>query len=300
MPAARRANSHVNRRIRRRRSPVGTLLILGLAAYGALTLCLQAWGLAATLWTKQTAVRAAAVPGPSAAPLSPVPPPSPRSAAHPPVADAVLPPPEGVTPLPPVEIDRGSGARPEVALTFDAGADWRPAIRILDTLAEAGVRSTFFLTGEWVRENPRTTRRIVQAGHEVGNHSWNHPDFTRLSDEQIRSQLRRTEAVVRETAAVTTRPYFRPPFGARDHRVRQVAGSEGFLTLYWTLDSRDAVDPGITARQIRDRIVAEARPGSIILLHCGSQATAEALPDVLAGLRERGLTAVALSRLLEQ
>jgi peptidoglycan/xylan/chitin deacetylase (PgdA/CDA1 family) len=200
--------------------------------------------------------------------------------------------------FPPVEIDRATSGRPEVALTFDAGADWRPAKQILDTLLAEGVKCTFFLTGEWVEENPKTTRRIAAESHEVANHSWDHADFTRLGDAAVRDQLRRTEAAIFAATGRTSRPYFRPPLGARDARVRRLVGEEGFLTIYWSLDSHDSVVRGITASQIRDRVLEKIEPGGIVLLHCGSRATADALPEILAGLRERGLSPVLLSRLL--
>ncbi|HEU4751467.1 MAG TPA: polysaccharide deacetylase family protein, partial [Armatimonadota bacterium] len=192
----------------------------------------------------------------------------------PPEGASSLPEPGTHAPVPAVEVSRGSGERHEVALTFDAGADWKPVKQILETLSAEGVRCTFFLTGEWASRNPRTARAIAEAGHEIGNHSWNHPAFTKLSDDAIRDQLRRTEAVLEETTGRSSRPYFRPPLGARDARVRQIVGDEGYLTVYWTLDSRDSVDRGITAEQIRERVLAKAEPGSISLMHCGSQASA--------------------------
>jgi len=200
--------------------------------------------------------------------------------------------------FPPVEIDRATTGRAEVALTFDAGADWRPAKQILDTLLAEGVRCTFFLTGEWVRENPKTTARIAREEHEIGNHSWDHPDLTKLGDEGVRDQLRRTEAEILKATGATSRPYFRPPLGARDARVRRLVGEEGFLTVYWSVDSHDSVVRGITASQIRDRVLERAEAGGIVLLHCGSQATADALPEILAGLRGKGLQPVTLGRLL--
>ncbi|MFN3649062.1 MAG: polysaccharide deacetylase family protein [Armatimonadota bacterium] len=202
------------------------------------------------------------------------------------------------TEYPAMEIERGAGARPEVALTFDAGADWKPAKQILDTLAAEGVKTTFFLTGEWVRQNPKTSQRIADEGHEIGNHSWDHPAFTKLTEEQIRDQLARTETQIQQATGRTSRPYFRPPLGARDRRVLREVGKSGYLSIYWTLDSRDSVDRGITAAQIRDRVLGKIGPGSIVLLHCGSQASADALPEILRGLRERGLKPVTVGRLL--
>jgi peptidoglycan/xylan/chitin deacetylase (PgdA/CDA1 family) len=207
---------------------------------------------------------------------------------------------DDVDPVSPIEISRGAGHRPEVALTFDAGADWKPVRQILRTLAEADVRCTLFLTGEWVERNPKTTRAIVAAGHEIGNHPWDHPTFNGLDNSAIAYQLDRTEAIVRETARRSTRPYFRPPLGARDHRVRQAVADRCYVTIYWSLDSRDSVDKGITSEQVRERVLTGTEPGSIVLLHCGSQASADALPEILQGLKERGLTPVTISRLLQQ
>jgi peptidoglycan/xylan/chitin deacetylase (PgdA/CDA1 family) len=202
--------------------------------------------------------------------------------------------------LPPVEIDRGVARRHEVALTFDAGSDYRPVRKILETLAKDGTKCTFFLTGEWVQRNPKSTKRIAAEGHEFGNHSWNHPAFTGLSGPEIEDQLTRTEAIIQETAGKSTRPYFRPPLGARDSRVRKAVGSQGFLTVYWTLDSHDSVEKGITAEQIRDRVLGKITPGSIVLMHCGSQASADALSDILEGLKAKGLRPVTVSQLLAE
>lgn len=200
--------------------------------------------------------------------------------------------------VPGIEIDRATTGRPEVALTFDAGADWKPARQILDTLQKEGVTSTFFLTGEWVKQNPKTTQRITAEGHEVGNHSWDHPAFTTLSEDEIKSQLDRTEAIIKETTGRSSRPYFRPPLGARDDRVRGLVGDNGYFSIYWTLDSHDSVVKGITASEIKERVLEGIAPGSIVLLHCGSQATADALPEILAGLKQRNLKPVLLSKLL--
>lgn len=191
------------------------------------------------------------------------------------------------------------GERPEVALTFDAGAAAEPARRILETLKRTGLKATFFLTGQWVRSNPALARRIVEEGHEIGNHSWDHADFTRLSDAQIRDQLGRTEEEIRRTTGRSSRPYFRPPLGARNRRVRELVANSGYFTVYWSLDSRDSVDKGITAAQIEKRVVEGIAPGAIVLLHCGSEPSAEALDSILEGMRRRGLQQVTLSKLLQ-
>jgi peptidoglycan/xylan/chitin deacetylase (PgdA/CDA1 family) len=185
-----------------------------------------------------------------------------------------------------------------VALTFDAGAGSGPTADILRALAAADRHCTFFLTGEWVAAHPQLARRIVTAGHELGNHTYTHRDLRRLSDAGVARELQRTDAIVREVTGQGTRPYFRPPFGARDPRVRRTAARRGYRCIYWTTDSLDSVRKQITPRQIERRVLARARPGSIVLMHCGSQATAAALPRVLAGLQHRGLRVVTVGELL--
>ncbi len=198
------------------------------------------------------------------------------------------------------EISRANTGRQEVALTFDAGSDWRPVKRILAGLEAARAQSTFFLTGEWIVTNPKSTAKIVQQGHEVGNHSFRHRDFTTLDAAAIREELRKTDAAFLKVAGRQLDPLFRPPLGARNPEVLSLVGEEGYLSIYWTLDSHDSVQKDITAAEIRDRVLSGVTPGSILLLHCGSEATAEALPEILLGLRAKGLQPVTVSRLLQE
>jgi peptidoglycan/xylan/chitin deacetylase (PgdA/CDA1 family) len=205
-----------------------------------------------------------------------------------------------VEPCPPIEVERGAGRRPEVALTFDAGADWKPVKQILAALAAEGVRSTFFLTGEWVQQNPKTARLIVEQGHEIGNHSWDHPAFTGLTNAQIQDQLRRTEAIIRRSRGSRAARFFgRRSAHATSGCARRWV-TRGFLTIYWSLDSRDAVDRGITAPQIQERVVGKECRGQHRAVHCGSQATADAVPEILRGLKSRGLFPVTVGRLLQE
>jgi peptidoglycan/xylan/chitin deacetylase (PgdA/CDA1 family) len=196
------------------------------------------------------------------------------------------------------EVDAGNPSAKVVALTFDAGSSAAPVPTILRALAQRGSRCTFFLTGQWMERYPDVARQIAEAGHELGNHSWSHPAFTSLTDEQIREQLRRTEETALRVCGRSTKPLFRPPFGARDERVRSVAAEEGYLTIYWTIDSWDSVKKDITPQMITDRVMRHIRPGAIVLMHCGSEATAQALPQLLNALDAQGYRVVTVSELL--
>lgn len=190
--------------------------------------------------------------------------------------------------------------RDRIALTFDAGASAKPTPALLSMLAQKGVRSTFFLTGKWVDGNKDMTRQIAEAGHEIGNHTYSHPDLRKISDDSIRDELEKTEAAVQAVAGVSTKPYFRAPFGARDSRVLKVALDEGYRSVFWTADSWDAFKKGIKADEIEERVLERARDGAIVLMHCGSWPTVEALPKIIDELRARGYELVTVSELAQE
>lgn len=174
----------------------------------------------------------------------------------------------------PVLVIKGVVDAPKVALTLDAGASSAPTPAILDTLRERNIRITFFLTGQWIRNNPELARRMVAEGHELANHSTNHPDFRTLSDEQIIAELADMEQALFEATGAAARPYFRPPFGAYDQRVLHVLIGQGYMPIYWTLDSLDSVGEPKSPQFLADRMTGygqytpEQMYGTIILAHC--------------------------------
>lgn len=189
----------------------------------------------------------------------------------------------------------GDMSRRVVALTFDAGADVGYTGLILDTLAAKGVHASFGMTGKWAEQNPEMLRRIVNEGHELINHSYDHSSFTGgttntppLTREERWQQLDRTERIVQELAGATTKPYFRPPYGAYDQSVLEDVGLRGYrYNVMWTVDSRGW--QGITAAEIRQRCLDLAEPGAIYIFHVGGQSQdGIALADVIDGLRAAG------------
>jgi peptidoglycan/xylan/chitin deacetylase (PgdA/CDA1 family) len=199
---------------------------------------------------------------------------------------------------------QGHTAQPWVALTLDAGAGSAPVPRMLEVLRERNIQITFFLTGTWIEQNPDLARQIVADGHEVANHSLTHADFTQLSDAEMAHELAATEQLLHTTTGATTRPFFRPPYGAYDARVLQTVVDQGYLPIYWTLDSLDSVGQPKTPAFLLERTTATLPPdqlrGAIILAHCGSDATAEALPAILDRFAELGLEVRTLSEVLGQ
>ena len=186
----------------------------------------------------------------------------------------------------------------QVALTFDTEFAGRPTEdggedRILETLASAGIRGTFFLQGRWVRANPELARRIVDAGHLIGNHSNYHAPMDTLTDDGLRSDIAKAEMTILATTGVDPKPWFRCPFGAGMHDPRVLAAIDelGYRHVGWDHDPRDW-EEGRTV----DELVAGVGPG-VVLLHAWPTVTADGLGRVIAGLRERGAELVGVDEL---
>lgn len=199
-------------------------------------------------------------------------------------------------------IERGNPDVPRVAITLDAGASAAPTPQMLETLRAHGVHVTFFLTGRWMRDNPELTRRIVAEGHEIANHSLSHPDFRTLDRAAMLEQLNATERIAQEIAGTSTRPFFRPPYGAYNREVLATVIEAGYLPIYWTLDSLDSVGQPKSAaflvERITTRLADEQANGAIVLMHCGSQPTADALPQLLEHFAARGVKVTTVSEVL--
>jgi peptidoglycan/xylan/chitin deacetylase (PgdA/CDA1 family) len=196
------------------------------------------------------------------------------------------------------EVVHGDPATNIVALTFDAGnEDAGSAVPVLDILRERGLHVTFFLSGHWVDHNPELAQQMLLDGHEIANHSYSHPDLTRLTDGQIVYELDYTDQVISDIVGVHSRPYFRPPFGARNRRVLDVAAASGFRSVYWSLDSGDWL-PRATAGAVAGKILRFAVPGDIVVEHVGAEASAEALPTILDEFAQRGWQVGTVSEVL--
>jgi peptidoglycan/xylan/chitin deacetylase (PgdA/CDA1 family) len=212
-----------------------------------------------------------------------------------------------VSSRPSTVVSHGPRGSDMVALTFDMGGRLDPAVDIMDWLIANDVHATIFPTG---KAGTETTigRNVLEGvrGHaqlfELANHSWDHPNFRDLSRAEMADQLRRTERAVSEIVGRTTRPWFRPPYGAWNDEVRRGVGAAGWeYIVMWdidTIDWRPPGDGGPTAGDIEAKVVSQAQGGSIVLMHLGGWNTLEALPGILAGLEAKGLRPVALSEML--
>ena len=200
------------------------------------------------------------------------------------------------------EIERGPRGKSEVALTFDAGADADCFDDLIAALESVKVHSTFFVTGNWAQKNRDCAAAITKHGHEVGNHTWNHPNLTQQPNNVVREEISRAEIILNELTGQSPRPLWRAPYGERDERVLKIAANLGYRSIYWTLDSLDSVEPVKTPQFLIDRITRKSDSeldGAIILMHVGVRSTADALPAIITNLQGRGFRLVTVSKLLE-
>lgn len=192
--------------------------------------------------------------------------------------------------------------RKEVSLTFDDGPDdvWTP--RILSVLANYDVKATFMCVGRRIEQYPNVLRRMYREGHVIGNHSWNHPNLTKIPISEVRDQIERTAGVIDRLIGVRPR-LFRPPYGALNEDVIREIRSLNYKIILWNVDSLDWAK--LTASQVTANILAHAAPGSIILEHSAGgrgeslEDTVRALPRVIERLREEGFSFVTVPHLLD-
>ena len=195
--------------------------------------------------------------------------------------------------------------RHAVALTFDAGANADAVPSILATLRHDGVPATFFLTGNFVRGFPAAARSIAAAGFRIGNHTISHPYLTQLGDAAVRQEILGGAQQIASVTGKNPAPLFRFPFGDVDARTIALANQAGYVPVRWTVDTLgwEGTAGKISASVVASRVLAAARPGEIVLMHVGSNPDdhttfdADALPQVISGLRARGYSFVTLDAL---
>lgn len=197
-------------------------------------------------------------------------------------------------------VTKGNTTSKVVALTFDDGSDGTNINKILDILSANNVKATFFLTGSGANNHPTWIKNISAKGHQLGNHSYSHPDFTKLTAAKIKSELDTTEATIKGLTGKTTKPIFRAPFGASNASVLKAVGDAGYThTIQWNIDTVDW--KGVSSTQITDKVLNNIVPGSIVLMHTGAGAsgTPGALPGMISKLKAKGYKFVTVSELLK-
>ena len=182
-----------------------------------------------------------------------------------------------------------------IAISFDAAWGSEKTLEILDILDDYNVKTTFFLVGFWVDAYPERTQQIAQRGHEIGNHSTNHPNMPTLSPEQMQQEILQTHQKIEELTG-TSPTLFRPPFGDYNNDLIDILHQMDYECIQWSIDSLDWKDIGTEA--IVQRVTSDVQGGDIILFHNNSEDVLEFLPLVLEELQRQGFEIVPISQLL--
>jgi probable sporulation protein (polysaccharide deacetylase family) len=198
--------------------------------------------------------------------------------------------------LPPAPIYRGHPDKPMVAFLINVawGNEYIPDM--LNILKKHRVKATFFLEGRWVKQNPEMAKMIVDAGHEIGNHSYNHPDLKVMNNDDIREQLVKTNEIIEATTGVKCR-WLAPPSGSYRDDVVNIAHELEMSTIMWSVDTIDWQKPAPSV--IVERVVSKIHNGALILMH-PTLPTAQALDSLIASIKQKGYEFGNVSTLLNE
>jgi peptidoglycan/xylan/chitin deacetylase (PgdA/CDA1 family) len=187
-----------------------------------------------------------------------------------------------------------------VALTFDDGPTPELTGRVLSVLEEAQVRATFFVTGAELERNMEEGRRIVAAGHELGNHSYSHERMVLVTPSFVEREVERTDELIRE-AGHRGEIFFRPPYGRKLFALPYYLSKTGRQSVTWDVEPESYPEVAADPDKIAEHVLSRTRPGSIIILHVmyrSRAASLEALRKIIDGLRAQGYSFKTVSELL--
>ncbi|TYR79206.1 delta-lactam-biosynthetic de-N-acetylase [Priestia megaterium] len=183
----------------------------------------------------------------------------------------------------------GDTKKKEIYLTFDNGYENGYTENVLDVLKKRHVPATFFVTGHYLKDQPKLIRRMVKEGHIVGNHSWHHPDLTQVSDKRFQEELQKVEDKYEEITGQDDMKYLRSPRGVFSERTLALSKKAGYINVFWSLAFVDWMTNAQKGwRYSYDNIMAQIHPGAILLLHTVSKDNAEALDRAIRDLQKEG------------
>lgn len=184
----------------------------------------------------------------------------------------------------------GDTNKKEIYITFDAGFENGNMERILDALKKHGVKATFFLVGNYFETQPELVKRMAEEGHTIGNHTYSHPDMSKIGDIQsFQTELQKNEALYRDILGSEMPKLYRPPQGKFCEENLKMAQQLGYSTVFWSLAYVDwYVDDQPTPEQAFSKLLPRIHPGAVVLLHSTSSTNAEILDELLTKWEETG------------
>jgi len=187
-----------------------------------------------------------------------------------------------------------------IALTFDDGPRQKSTVDLLVQLETLRIPATFFVLGQMVEKSPAVLKRVAasQCGHQIGNHSWSHPHFRSLTDDQIKDEISKTEDLIENTLGESVIKLMRPPWGEATASQRKMITSLGYQLVFWNLDSNDwNHHVHKNAADISNFILKNIKDGQIVLAHDIHDRTIEAMKILLPQLKQRGFLFATVSQL---
>ncbi|EAW36720.1 polysaccharide deacetylase family protein [Lyngbya sp. PCC 8106] len=184
-----------------------------------------------------------------------------------------------------------------IALTFDDGP-WLDTLKILHILQQHNIKGTFFFLGQNLSRHPEIAQQVVNQGHAVGNHTWNHP-YEPMNTAKAAAEIDNTTAVIERLTGAKTQ-LFRPPGGILNNGVVDYAKSQKYVVVMWSIDTKDYQQPSVTV--LANRVINQVHSGAIVLLHDGGGSrhrTIEALPLIIYTLKQQGYRFVTVPELLQ-
>ncbi len=174
-----------------------------------------------------------------------------------------------------------------LALSFDAAGGAEDVDALLGILSSHDIKATFFLCGCWVRNHPRETAKILNAGHEIGNHGDTHLDPVKISKEELVAEIENQALEIQKRFGIIQALY-RPAYGSYNTEVVRTARELGYEVVQWSVDSLDWKNHGV--EEIQSRILGHSQlmSGAILLFHVDTEYTAQALDEILLELKKRG------------
>ncbi len=185
----------------------------------------------------------------------------------------------------------GDTSKKTIYLTFDAGYENGCTPAILDALKKHNVSATFFVVGNYITTSPDLVKRMVEEGHQVANHSYNHPDMSNMSKEEFCKELEDLESAYVSVTGQKMVKYYRPPQGKYSINNLTLAKELGYKTFFWSLAYVDWYqDKQPTKEEAFKKLLGRIHPGAIVLLHSTSQTNAQILDELLTKWEEMGYT----------
>jgi peptidoglycan-N-acetylmuramic acid deacetylase len=195
----------------------------------------------------------------------------------------------------------GDNGEKVIYLTFDAGYENGYTLDILDTLKKHDVKAAFFLVGHYIEKEPALVKRMIEEGHIVGNHTYSHPDMSKIADvESFKKELTSLEELYKQTTGQDMPKYYRPPQGKFSEENLKMANEMGYKTIFWSLAYQDwSNDKQPSKETAFEKLIPRIHPGAVVLLHSTSKTNSEILDELLTKWKEMGYTFKTIDELVQ-